>query len=205
MIKKLSLSIVLLFFTITIYPQKKQFINNLNFEFGWGLNYPLKLSDNFFFSPDYFGIKSFYIGGNYKVNEIWGLRSTYAYNQLDDSGYSNLGIRRYKLTFEPTFDFITALRVKRNLSKPRFDIRLHGGAGMSLAQSLYLARADDITFTAQLGAMPMLRIVDKMFITLDCVLVVDFGQKYDTHGVPAQHKTGAYLLTNIGLSYTLSY
>lgn len=197
-------SVVFVLLSFTTKAQDSQFLHSLSIEAGWGVNYPLKLEDDFFYSPEYFGFKNFYFGGNYEINRKWGFRTTYAFNQLEGSDYSNLGVRRYKLMFEPTFDVISAIQSDKSQVKPQFDIRFHGGVGMSLGQSMYLDKMDDVTFTAQLGAMPRFRIADKTFITLDCVAVIDFGQKYDTHGVPARNKVGAYILSNIGFSYSFS-
>lgn len=208
MFKRLTIPLILIFIgssSIIANAQRSSFLQRVDVEAGWGANFPLRLEHNFFYSPDYIGFKSFYVGGSYNINKIWRLRATYAYNQLDDSGYSNLGVRRYKLVFEPTFDFISALQTNKAHAKPRFDIRFHGGPGLSLGQSMYLDRTDDVTFTFQLGGMPRLQIADGMFVTLDCVAVSDFGQKYDTHGVPAQSRVGVYVLSNLGLSYSFSH
>lgn len=200
---KIGLILLLLFASVIdrVHAQES-LLKNISVEVGWGANYPLKPAEDFLHPTDYIGFQSFYIGGSYEFNEVWGTRISYGFNRLDDSGYSNLGLELHKIMTEATFDFISAVSSNRKMRPPRFDIRLHSGLGLSLGQSTYLRKGYDPSLAFQIGGMPRFEVVKNLYLQIDFVAVINFWQNYDINGIPIHDKVGSYLLSNFGMAYS---
>lgn len=183
-----------------LFGQQKEarFLNKTALEAGWGLHYPAKPADKFL-HRNYIDGKSFYLGGRYEINKLWGVRLSYAYNKFQNSknkdNYFELSLTQHKFVSEIIFNVVAAFEQDSD-----FEIMMHSGMGMTLGKNGFLSGADK-TLTAQFGVMPIYRFADHFAIQLDMTLVFDFFQAYDIDGIPVSDRIGNYYLANIGLTY----
>ncbi|NLZ94303.1 MAG: outer membrane beta-barrel protein [Bacteroidales bacterium] len=191
---------IVLFLSITmiassLMAQKKTFMEHITLEVGGGYNMPVAPSYESISLSDYAGFRSFYLGANYDINELVGLRFTYGNNGFRDSDDSSLGLTHHKLMAEATFNIIRFIEMTYN----PFEVMLHGGAGLSFGKSKQVSGIDKMG-TFQLGLMPQYRITDNFRIHLDATYVINLKQNYFYEG-SSFDDTGEYIMINLGIGY----
>ena len=204
--KKSIITIALLtaFFALNTQAQEKKssFLDKVKLEAGWGYNLPLEPKEGVM-APDYAGVGSFFIGANYELNALWGVRGTYAYNKFEDKNDSSFGSAHHKLMAEATFNVFRAIE---DNGKQPFELFGHAGLGLTFGSS-ELVSGTDMMGTFQIGLLPTYHISEKVSVQLDAVYVMNFNQDYGYHGGPAKFNgkstTGSYLIANIGVAVQL--
>lgn len=193
-------------FTAQAQEQGKErqasFLDKVKLEAGWGVNVPTGPSDGIS-RKDFSGVSSFYVGANYELNDLWGVRGTYAYNKFEDKNDSNFGSTHHKLMAEATYNIIRS--IQDNGQQP-FELFGHAGFGLTIGKSELVSDAD-MMGTFQVGLLPTYHVSDRVAIQLDAACVVNFSQDYGFHGGPAKlngkSTTGSYFIANIGVAVKL--
>lgn len=179
----------------SLMAQEKTFMQHITLEAGGGYNLPVAPSRDNTSLSDYAGLKSFYLGANYEINELGGLRFTYGNNSFSDSDNSSLGLTHHKFMAEGTFNIVEFIE---RISNP-FEVVLHGGLGISLGKSKQTSGIDKMG-TVQVGLKPQYRITNNFSIHLDATYVMNFKQNYFYDGTSLDD-TGEYLLISLGVGY----
>ena len=191
---------IVLFLSITmiassLMAQEKTFMEHVTLEVGGGYNMPVAPSRDNTSLSDYAGFKSFYLGANYEINELTGLRFTYGNSAFSDSDNSSLGLTYHKFMAEGTFNLVEFVE---RIYNP-FEVVLHGGFGGSFGKSKQASGSDKMG-TLQVGLMPQYLITNNFSIHLDATYVMNFKQNYFYDGTSLDD-TGEYLLISLGVGY----
>ena len=198
----ITLALVAGLFTAQAQVQQTSFLDKVKLEAGWGLNVPTGPTDGISAS-DYSGVASFYVGANYELDELWGVRGTYAYNKFENKNNSNFGSTHHKLMAEATYNILRSIQDK---GQQPFELFGHAGLGLTIGES-ELVSDTDMMGTFQVGLLPTYHVSDRVSIILDAAYVVNFSQDYGYHGGPAKTNgksaTGSYFIANIGLAFQL--
>lgn len=179
----------------SLWAQEKTFMQRVTLEAGGGYVLPVAPSGDNLSLSDYAGLRSFYVGANYELTELSGLRFSYANNAFSDSDNSSLGLTHHKFMAEGTFNIIQAIQKSSGI----FELMLHGGAGLSLGKSKQTSGSDKMG-TLQIGLMPQYRITDNIRIHLDATYVANLKQDYFYDGTNMDD-TGQFLMINLGIGY----
>lgn len=189
-------------FTAQAQEKKSSFLDKVKLEAGWGLNVPTAPNEGIS-RMDYSGVGSFYVGANYELNTLWGMRGTYAYNKFEDKNDSSFGSTHHKLMAEATYNIIRS--IQDNGQQP-FELFGHAGFGLTFGSS-ELVSGTDMMGTFQVGVLPTYHVSNRISIQLDAACVVNFNQDYGYHGGPAKlngkSTTGSYFVANIGVAVQL--
>lgn len=182
--------------------EKGNFFEQVTLEAGWGLNIPSSpLGEHS--SSDLIGIGSFYVGANYKLNELWGVRGTYAYNNFKHQDYSDLQFKIHKFMAEATLSLRNTFVAKnKRVDQPKFDVIAHSGFGLSSGKRKTDGATDKLG-SFQLGFMPSYRVSEKLSLNLDLTYVQNFSQASTFAGTYVDKTTGSYFLVNIGFRLAL--
>lgn len=174
-------------------------LDQIKLEAGWGYNLPTAPTEEIEMS-DYAGTTSFYVGANYELNALWGVRATYAYNRFEHKDNSKLGTIHHKIMVEGTFNVLRAIVDK---GEEPFELYVHSGLGLSMINSKLLTKDTDMMATFQIGLLPTYHLTEQIGVLLDLAYVVNFSQDYGVHGGPAKSNgkstTGGYLIANVGI------
>lgn len=204
--KQFILGITLLttsLFSLHAQEKSSDFLANTALELGWGYNVPLSPTDGIK-AGDFSGVNSFYLGAHYAIDDLWGVRGSYAYNGFKDKNNSDLGLTFHKFVLESTFNISKA--ISGGSMQTPFEVLSHAGLGISLGKSELKSDSDKMG-TVQIGLMPRYNITDKISVHLDANYVVNFSQNYGYHGGPAlengKDATGGYLTANLGVTLKL--
>lgn len=186
----------------TSQPAENSFFDRVSLEPGWGLHVPLSKSDGVSRS-DLIGIGSFYVGANYKLNNLWGVRGTYAYNNFKHHDFSDLQFGIHKFMAEATLS-LGSVFAGGNLPSDfrKFDVSAHAGLGVSLGKRK-IDSATDKMGNFQFGLMPSYKLSETLNLNLDVVYVMNFSQASTFAGLYEDKYTGNYLIANIGFSLAL--
>ncbi|SFI79189.1 hypothetical protein [Myroides guanonis] len=181
---------------------KKSFLDRTRFEFGVGVNFPSEPREGVEVK-NYAGVGSLYCGAIYELNDLWGVRGTYAYNKFENKEDVSMGSLQHKFVAEVMFDVVGAIAKQK---EQRFELYLHSGAGLSIGRS-ELKSGTDMMGAFQVGILPNYKISDAVRVHLDLVYVTNFKQDYGYHGGSAKFNgksaTGSYLIANIGIAVQL--
>lgn len=198
----ITLALVAGLFTAQAQERKASFLDKVKLEAGWGLNVPTGPTDGISAS-DYSGVASFYVGANYELDELWGVRGTYAYNKFENKDNSNFGSTHHKLVAEATYNILRS--IQDNGQQP-FELYGHAGFGLTIGKSELVSNTD-MMGTFQVGLLPTYHVSERVSIILDAACVVNFSQDYGYHGGPAKlngkSATGSYFIANIGVAFKL--
>lgn len=197
--KTIFTSFILLFTLLASSAFAQQtFIERFSIEAGAGYNLPISDADNVK-SSDFAGFKSFYVGANYDLSDLFGLRLTYGYNEFEDKNDKSMGLTLHKFMAEATFNIIEAIEMQPN----PFEVVGHAGVGGSLGKSSSLSGTDKMG-NFQIGLMPKYHITDNFSIHFDASFILNFSQNYDYNGLQAFKNndagTGKYFLFNAGIA-----
>lgn len=194
-----SLLISGLFFSQQMQAQNGRFLEHVSLEAGWGLNVPVAPS-NGISTSDFMGVQSFYVGANYELNELWGLRGTYAYNGFEHKNHSSQKLTLHKLMAEATLNLGNAFSSGYGFSA--FNVIAHAGLGMSMGENKNYSGKDWMA-NFQIGVMPTYKISEKVRLLLDLVYVVNFDHDFPYGDVASGKFTGGYFLANVGVNINL--
>lgn len=199
----LSLAVTLLASSAFVHSQNKTFVQRLSFDAGAGYNIPVS-PDREVSSTSFSGFRNFNLGANYAINDLYGLRFTYANNSFEDKDNSALGLTLHKFMAEGTFNIIQSIEMQEN----PFEVVAHAGAGISLGKSKLSSNLDKMG-TIQVGIMPLYRITDHFSIHFDASYVLNIRQNYYYDGqqsnVDGSHVSGEYFLFNLGLGISFGF
>lgn len=165
--------------------------DNLSLEGQYGMNSALSPKEGLTTS-DYSGFNFFQFGLNYHVDDIWGVRGTFASSNFKHKDMNNLGVMYNKLMLEATYNILTAV----NQNPQSFEITAHAGLGLASGKSESLS-GKDLAGVAQIGIMPKYNFSSRIAVFLDGTFVNQFSQDYGFNGLTIDQGTGSYL--NIGL------
>ena len=181
----------------------KSFAERVSIEAGAGYLIPVS-PDEGISSSDFAGFRNFYVGANYELTDLWGLRFTYANNSFQDKNDSSLGVTHHKLMAEGTFNIIEWIEMQRN----PFEVIAHAGAGLSFAKSKLTSGVDKMG-SIQIGVMPLYRITNNFSIHFDATYVINLKQNYGYDGKQASADgsdvTGEYFNMNFGLGVRFDF
>lgn len=204
--KQFILGITLLttgLFSLHAQDKSSDFLANTSFELGWGYNVPLSPTEGVK-AGDFSGVNSLYVGAHYEIDDLWGVRGSYAYNGFKDKDNSDFGLTFHKFMLESTFNVTKA--ISGSPTQTPFEVLSHAGFGASLGKS-ELKSDSDRMISVQFGLMPRYNITDKISVHLDATYVANFSQDYGYNGGPAlktgKSATGGYLTANLGVALKL--
>ncbi len=181
-----------------LLAQEKTFIQRLSLEAGGGYSMPVSPSRDNISLSDYSGFRSFYVGANYKLSDLAGLRFTYGNNAFQDTNNSSMGVTYHKFMAEGTFNIIQSLEK----SQTPFELILHGGAGISLGKSKQTSGSDKMG-TLQIGIMPQYNITNNISVHVDATYAYNLKQDhfFDGSAMINGHDTGQYFMIGAGINY----
>ena len=176
---------------------QRTFKDRISVEAGAGYNLPVSDTDDVK-SADFAGFRSFYVGANYDLSELFGLRFTYANNSFEDKNDASMGLTIHKFMAEATIDIIESIEMQPN----PFEVVGHAGFGASIGKSSSSSGADKMG-NFQIGVMPKYQITDNFSIHLDVAYVINISQNYNYNGLQAfmnnETGTGKYFVFNAGI------
>ena len=183
----------------TLVAQEKTFMQSITLEAGGGYNLPVSPSRNNSTMSDYAGFSSFYLGANYAISELAGLRFSYGNNSFEDTNNSSLGVTLHKFMAEGTFNILQAIEKQQT----PFEIMAHAGAGFSFGKNEQSSQTDRM-ISAQIGLMPKYRITNNFSVLLDAAYVINLKQNFYFDGgtMPEGGDKGGFFMVNLGVAYS---
>ena len=184
--------------TASLMAQQKPFMHHISVEGGGGYITPISTNRDDIPRSNFAGIRNFYLGANYELSELTGLRFTYSNNNFQDKDDSAMGVTHHKLMAEGTFNIIQWIET---VQIP-FEVVAHAGAGISLGRSKPSSGIDKMG-TLQVGLMPLFRLTHNISIHADAVYVINLRQNYFYDGRPinvgGKQEVGEYFVLNVGV------
>lgn len=171
--------------------------DHLSVEVQYGMNTALSPKEGIATS-DYSGFKFFQVGVNYHVNDIWGVRGTFAMSDFKHKDLAGLGVNYKKLVLEGTYNILTAV----NKAPQLFDITAHAGLGLGLGASETL-KEDDMVGVFQIGLMPKYNFNSRVAAFADATYVNQFSQDYGFNGLAIKQGSGSYFTVGVGVQVQL--
>ncbi|UUV20560.1 porin family protein [Paenimyroides aestuarii] len=169
--------------------------DNLSIEAQYGLNNALSPNEGITTS-DYSGFNFFQAGLTYHIDEVWGVRGTFANSNFKHKDFDNLGVSYSKLTLEATYNIFTAVN---GMMQP-FDVTAHAGFGAASGKSEQ-GSGKDMVGVAQIGIMPKYNFNSQFAVFIDATFVNQFSQDYGFDGSAINQGSGSYLNVGLGVQY----
>lgn len=170
--------------------------DNLSVEAQYGLNSALSPNEGITTS-DYSGFNFFQLGLTYHIDEVWGVRGTFASSNFKHKDNSNLGGVKYnKLTLEATYNIFAGIN---GMMQP-FDVTAHAGFGLASGKSETLGD-NDLVGVAQIGIMPKYNFTSQLSVFIDGTFVNQFSQDYGFNGLGINQGSGSYFNVGLGVQY----
>ena len=195
---------IILFLTVfavstTLLAQEDTFMQRITLEAGGGYNLPVSPTRTNSSMSDYAGFRSFYLGANYAISELAGVRLSYGNNSFEDTNNSSLGVTLHKFMAEGTFNILQAIEKQQT----PFEIMAHAGAGFSFGKNEQSSDTDKMV-TAQIGLMPKYRITSNFSVLLDAAYVINLKQNFYFDGgtMPEGGDKGGFFMVNLGVAYS---
>lgn len=173
----------------------KSIFDNLSIEIQYGLNNAISPTDGIT-SSDYSGFHFFQAGFTYHIDDVWGVRGSFAQTKFTHKDIDGSGVKYSKLTLEATYNILTAIN---NLQQP-FDVVAHAGLGLGVGKSEPLL-GEDLIGVAQIGLMPTYRFNTQFAVFLDGTYVNHFSQNFGFDGLAIKQGSASYLNVGLGLQY----
>lgn len=177
--------------------QNKALWDNLSLEGQYGMNTALSPKEGLN-TGDYSGFNFFQFGINYHIDDIWGVRGTYANSKFSHKDLDNSGVKYSRLMLEATYNILTAI----NLGPQDFDITAHAGLGLGSGKSEYKS-GTDMVGVAQIGIMPKYNFSRRIAVFADGTFVNQFSQDFGFNGVGIKQGSGSYLNVGLGVQVRL--
>lgn len=171
--------------------QNKALWDNLSVEGQYGMNTALSPKEGIT-TGDYSGFNFFQLGIMYHIDDIWGVRGTFANSKFTHKDLDDSGVKYSRLMLEATYNILTAV----NLTPQNFDITAHAGLGLASGKSESKS-GSDMVGVAQIGIMPKYSFSHRIAVFVDGTFVNQFSQDYGFNGLNVKQGSGSYL--NIGL------
>lgn len=183
--------------------QESSLLDKVSLEASYGVAMPLSPTENVTAS-DYTSFTNFQGGINYQINDIWGVRATYAYQQFENKDFDKLGVQYHKFMAEATYNVLQAINPSTSaLQENPFEVVAHAGIGGSFAFREINNKSNKMG-NAQIGLKPTYAVSSRINIFLDATYIMNFNQAYDVSGKSINGgTTGSYLAGNIGLQVKL--
>lgn len=170
--------------------------DNLSAEVQYGLNAALSPNEGLETS-DYSGFNFFQLGLTYHIDNVWGVRGTFASSNFKHKDIDASGVKYNKLMLEATYNILTAAN---GMIQP-FDITAHAGLGLTSGNSETLS-GNDLAGVAQIGIMPKYYFNSQFSVFIDGTFVNQFSQDYGFDGLGMQQgSSGSYFNVGLGLQY----
>lgn len=169
--------------------------DNLSIEVQYGMNAALSPKEGITTS-DYNGFKFFQAGINYHIDDVWGVRGTFASSNFQHKDLDDSGVKYGKLTLEATYNILTAVN---GIMQP-FDVTAHAGFGLGSGKSESL-KGTDMVGVAQIGIMPKYNISNQFAVFLDGTFVNHFSQDFGFNGLGIKQGSASYFNAGLGVQY----
>lgn len=169
--------------------------DNLSIEAQYGLNSALSPNEGITTS-DYSGFNFFQLGLTYHIDEVWGVRGTFASSNFKHKDVDGFGVKYNKLMLEATYNILTAAN---GMIQP-FDVTAHAGLGLASGNSEVLS-GNDLTGVAQIGIMPKYYFNSQFAVFIDGTFVNQFSQDYGFDGLGVKQGSGSYFNVGLGVQY----
>jgi len=176
--------------------QTSSVFDNLSVEGQYGLNSALSQNEGITTS-DYSGFNFFQLGLTYHIDDIWGVRGTFASSNFKNKDNSDLGVKYNKLMLEATYNIFAA--VNSGMMQP-FDVTAHAGFGLASGNSESLS-GNDMAGVAQIGIMPKYNFTSQFSVFIDGTFVNQFSQDYGFDGLAVKQGSGSYFNVGLGVQY----
>ncbi|MBA5794028.1 hypothetical protein H1R17_11920 [Flavobacterium sp. xlx-214] len=201
--KKQVLALGALLSLTQVNAQESSVLDIVSLEASYGMAVPLSPTENIK-AADYLSFINFQGAINYKIDDIWGLRASYAYQSFTNKNSSKLGVEYHKFMIEATYNILTAINQSDSYTQQKpFEIVAHAGIGGAFAYREIVKQANKMG-NIQIGLKPMYTLASRINIFLDGTYVINFNQAYDVASNNIYGgTTGSYLTANIGLQLKL--
>jgi len=186
-----TLGLVLSVSTIQAQTAEKSVFDNLSVEAQYGYNSAMS-PKNDIVTSDYSGFNFFQLGLTYHIDDVWGVRGTFASSNFKNDDAKKYGVKYNRLMLEGTYNVLTSIK---GLMQP-FDITAHAGLGLASGNSETVS-GNDIAGVVQVGIMPKYNFSSQFAVFVDATLVNQFSQDFGYNGLSVKQGSGSYL--NIGL------
>jgi len=201
--KQILAAIALVATAVSTNAQTSDFWNRTSLEGSYGFAMPLAPTDNID-AADYSSMINFQGAVHYQIDDLWGVRASYAYHKFENKDFSALGVAYHKFMAEATFNVLEAINPQTSVmhSSP-FQLYAHAGIGGSFA-TRNMDNATNKMGNVQIGLQPMYNFSNRMGVFVDATYVANFNQAYQFDGtfIPGG-TTGGYFTTLVGLKISL--
>lgn len=177
--------------------QNKALWDNLSLEGQYGMNTALSPKEGLN-TGDYSGFNFFQLGINYHIDDIWGVRGTFASSKFTHKDLDDSGVRYSRLMLEATYNILTAV----NGASQDFDITAHAGLGLASGKSESRS-SNDMVGVAQIGIMPKYNFTHRIAVFIDGTFVNQFSQDYGFNGLNIKQGSASYLNVGLGVQVRL--
>lgn len=181
----------------SINAQYKALWDNLSIEGQYGMNTALSPKEGLN-TGDYSGFNFFQLGINYHIDDIWGVRGTFASSKFSHKDLDNSGVKFGRLMLEATYNILTAI----NPATQGFEIMAHAGLGLGSGKSEYRS-GTDMVGAAQIGIMPKYQFSNRIAVFADGTFVNQFSQDFGFNGQVIEQGSGNYLNVGLGVQVRL--
>lgn len=169
--------------------------NNLSAEAQYGLNSALSPNEGITTS-DYSGFNFFQLGLTYHIDDVWGVRGTFASSNFKHKDKNELGVKYNRLMLEATYNIFAGIK---GIMQP-FDITAHAGLGLASGNS-QSSSGNDLVGIAQIGIMPKYNFTSQFSVFIDGTFVNQFSQDYGFNGLSVDQGSGSYFNLGLGIQY----
>lgn len=169
--------------------------NQLSVEGQYGLNMALSPNEGIT-TGDYNAFKFFQFGVNYHIDDVWGVRGSFAHSAFEHKDQDDLGVKYNKLVLEATYNIFEGLQ--SNVAANGFDVTAHAGFGLGIGKSESQS-GDDMAGIAQIGVMPKYAVSPRIAVFLDATFVNQFSQDYGFNGLKSGQSNGSYFDFGVGV------
>ncbi|HLW41994.1 MAG TPA: outer membrane beta-barrel protein [Flavobacterium sp.] len=175
---------------------------NLSIEGQYGMNSALSPSEGIT-TGDYSGFNFFQLGLIYHIDDVWGVRGTFASSKFEHENINNSGVNFSRLMLEATYNILTGINGRAAFGTVSdFDITAHAGFGLGQGKSDARSGTDMIG-VAQIGLMPKYNFSQNVAVFLDATFVNQFSQDFGFNGLGIEQGSGSYL--NLGLGVQIRF
>ncbi|SRR5690554_2422027 len=175
---------------------------NLSFEAQYGFNSALSPTDGIE-AGDFSGLNFYQFGITYHIDELWGVRGTFASSKFEHENLNNLGVNFSKFTLEATYNVLTGIQGQGNFPTERaFEVVAHAGFGLGQGKS-DARSGTDMVGIAQIGLMPRYSFSPNFAVFIDATFVNQFNQDFGYNGLSIEQGSGNYL--NLGLGVQVRF
>lgn len=183
------------------------FWEKVSYEIGYGYAMPFAPSTNISLN-EYNSIVNFQLGANYKFNDQYGFRLTYAYHSFINKNNSQIGVVYNKIMLEVTLSIFNSINSSQKYKQDEtFDVIAHGGFGGTFTKNK-TNNSNEKILNIQLGFKPTYRVNNQSIIFIDVTGVANLSQDTGFNGLKIgefnNKSMGLYLSTMIGYQFNIA-